>query len=267
MKTKLNVENMQCGHCVSTINNNLLKINGVFGVEANIAEKSIMVDHTPDVSFEQVKTTLEDLGYSAADIDAFGHKAEDWDKNTVRVELANKFVRSVMELMPIQDDMTLMDFGCGTGLVGLQFAPYVKQLVMVDNSPAMLAVLVKKVAEMELDSVEVVGPSIKASSTDKVDAIVSQMAFHHVEDTKEVLEQMYEKLNPGGFIAIADLAKEDGSFHKEAVPHNGFDEQTLCKEMSDTGFKLHLCEIYNTIQKETEQGIREYQQFLIIAKK
>ena len=258
---------MQCAHCVSTINSNLLKINGVFGVEANIAEKNIVVDHTPDVSFSEVKSILEELGYSASDIDTFGHKAEDWDKNDRRVAMANKFVRRVMELMPIEENMTLMDFGCGTGLVGLQFAPYVKQLVMVDNSPGMLAVLVKKVGEMELESVEVVGPSIKASATEKVDAIVSQMAFHHVENTDEVLQQMYDKLNPGGFIAIADLAKEDGSFHPEKVPHNGFDEQTLCKSMSNIGFQLHLCEIFNTIQKETEQGLKNFQQFLIIAKK
>ena len=42
------------------------------------------------------------------------------------------------------------------------------------------------------------------------------MAMHHVEDTAHFLKTLYDHLNPGGFIAVADLDKEDGSFHSRA---------------------------------------------------
>lgn len=266
MRTKLNVENMQCAHCVSTINTALVKINGVYGVEANIAEKTIDLDHTPDVNIDIVSKTLKDLGYDSTltATDGFAHKAGDWDANPMRVAIADKFVRKVMELMPIPENAVLMDFGCGTGLVGLQFAPYVKGLVMVDNSAAMLDVLRAKLESLNLDiPVEICDSELSNVKAPSVNAIVSSMAFHHLENLEEVVAQMYEKLAPGGFLAIADLVKEDGSFHDEAVPHNGFEQTDICEIMSKVGFDLSVCEIYNKLKKKD----KEYPQFLIIAKK
>ncbi|MDR3706321.1 MAG: methyltransferase domain-containing protein [Paludibacteraceae bacterium] len=270
MKTTLNVENMQCAHCVNTINNTLLKINGVYGIEANIAAKQLVMDHTPEVDLNRVNAKLKEMGYPAIDTtDKFEDKASGWDQNARRVAMAESFVRRVMETIPILPETRLMDFGCGTGLVGLQFAPYVKSLVMVDNSPSMLEVLKKKVADLELNSeaIEFVSPGIGDMQTSAVDVIVSSMTFHHIEDTASLLGEMYAKLTTGGYIAIADLVKEDGSFHDEEVPHNGFDEHDLCELLSKTGFQFVLCETFNRIKKETRKGEKEFPQFLIIAKK
>lgn len=267
MKTKLYVENMQCGHCVSTINSALIQINGIFGVEANIAAKEIEIDHTSDINLSQVKERLSSLGYPTQ-IDDFLGKAAEWDQNPVRVAQAEKFARRVMESVAISQDSVVMDFGCGTGLVGLQFAPYIKKLVMVDNSPSMLDVLKDKVKKLALnpDSIEITNEVSKAS-TEKVNLIVSLMAFHHLEKIEPVIEDFYDKLADEGYVAIADLEKEDGNFHNETVPHNGFDKQELCKKLSNAGLELKLCEVYNSIKKETSSGEKEFTQFLIIAKK
>lgn len=258
---------MQCGSCVSTINSSLLKINGVFGIEANIAEKSIMLDHTPDVDLQQVSAELTKLGYTVEllDEDNFAHKAADWDANPMRVALAEKFVRQVLAQMPIAQEACLMDFGCGTGLVGLQFAPYVSALVMVDSSKAMLDMLQAKIDNLALSiPIELCHSGLETVKTTQVDAIVSSMAFHHLEDVQTEINSMYKLLKPDGFIAIADLVKEDGSFHgQESVPHNGFEQTDICQMLSNAGFKLHLCEIFNKINKEN----KEYPQFIIIAKK
>jgi hypothetical protein len=93
------------------------------------------------------------------------------------------------------------------------------------------------------------------------------MAFHHIEDTASLLSKMYAKLTTGGYIAIADLVKEDGSFHDEVVPHNGFDEHELCELLNRAGFHFLLCETFNRVKKETRKGEKEFPQFLIIAKK
>lgn len=46
-------------------------------------------------------------------------------------------------------------------------------------------------------------------------------------------------LNPGGYLCIADLEEEDGSFHegKETV-HNGLDPSFLARILSEKGFSV-----------------------------
>lgn len=207
------------------------------------------------------------MGYMATEKgDFFSKRAENWDMKQMVTARADKFVRRIMEQIAVDKHMTLMDFGCGTGLVGLQFAPYVEKLVMVDNSPAMLEKLQDKIAENRLDNVTVF-ETIKSFGDKKVDAIVSLMAFHHVENIDGLILQMYHSLNIGGYVAIGDLTTEDGDFHNEEVPHHGFDQQLLCRQLSDVGFQLQLCEIFNTDTKNTQKGVKEFPEFIIIAKK
>jgi len=47
----------------------------------------------------------------------------------------------------------------------------------------------------------------------KYDLIINAMAMHHVEDTDNMLSAFSAHLKTGAKIALADLDKEDGSFH------------------------------------------------------
>jgi 2-polyprenyl-3-methyl-5-hydroxy-6-metoxy-1,4-benzoquinol methylase len=49
------------------------------------------------------------------------------------------------------------------------------------------------------------------------DLIMSAMALHHVKDTSTLINSFYEHLKPGAKAALADLDKEDGSFHPKEV--------------------------------------------------
>lgn len=257
---------MQCGHCVATINKELRKVNGVFGVEANIATQTLDIDYTEDVDVGKIKAVIVSLGYGPNEPqDLFAHKAAQWDENPVRVEQATTFFRRIADSVPLNSTDVVVDFGCGTGLVGLQFIPYVKSVVMVDNSPAMLEVLRKKCFTEKLNNeqVQLVDGGMEKVNAKNLKLIVTLMALHHVEDTQKILTQFYQHLEKGGYLAIGDLEKEDGSFHSEQVPHNGFNPQAICKILSSLGFELLLCETFRTIKKETVS----YPQFLIIAKK
>lgn len=271
MKTNLHVENMQCAHCVSTINKALLKINGIYGVEANVANHSIQIEHSEEVSLTEIAYRLTELGYpeSSKEEDVFAAKAEDWDLNPIRINQAKKFFERVAELVPLKAENTLMDFGCGTGLVGLQFAPYVDRLVMVDNSLSMLSVLQKKISFFQLDDskIKIVSTGIINIPSGNIDILVSLMTLHHLEKIEPVINEFYQKLTVGGHIALADLITEDGSFHDETVPHNGFDPQEIETYLRNAGFNLVLSETYNSITKPTVNGMKEFKQFLIIAKK
>jgi hypothetical protein len=76
-------------------------------------------------------------------------------------------------------------------------------------------------------------------------------------------------LNPGGYLAIADLYAEDGSFHGEGFNgHLGFDVDLLADRMRAIGFgDIQHSECYS-IEKTDEKGmVSRYPIFLILAYK
>jgi SAM-dependent methyltransferase len=55
------------------------------------------------------------------------------------------------------------------------------------------------------------------------DLIFTQMVLHHVNDVETIIQRFSKLLNPDGYLAIADLLEEDGSFHGEGFSgHKGF---------------------------------------------
>ncbi len=55
------------------------------------------------------------------------------------------------------------------------------------------------------------------------------MALHHVREPSVLIKRLYDLLVPEGYLAIADLDKENGSFHKDStgVFHSGFERTRL----------------------------------------
>jgi cyclopropane fatty-acyl-phospholipid synthase-like methyltransferase len=56
---------------------------------------------------------------------------------------------------------------------------------------------------------------VKNPLTQTFDGLVSSMTLHHVEDLKAFFDVIYTNINDNGFIAIADLETEDGTFHSD----------------------------------------------------
>ncbi len=52
----------------------------------------------------------------------FNKEAAQWDANSFRVKLAQDVSAAMMRELKLSKDMTVLDFGCGTGLVTLAAA-------------------------------------------------------------------------------------------------------------------------------------------------
>ncbi len=68
--------------------------------------------------------------------DLFNEKSKDWDANEMRKMLSSAIGSSIIEQVSLHDQMRVMDFGAGTGLISSQVAPMVKKIVAVDISEA-----------------------------------------------------------------------------------------------------------------------------------
>ena len=197
--------------------------------------------------------------------DLFNEKAKDWDANEMRKMLSSVIGSAILEHVSLHDQMRVMDFGAGTGLISSQVAPLVKKIVAVDISEAMLNKLVAK-PELQ-EKVEIVCQDIiEKPIADNFDLIMSAMAMHHVKDTSKLIQRFSEHLSHGALIALADLDNEDGSFHPkdtEGVFHFGFERNPLQIILEKHGFREIKFITAHTINKEG----KKYPIFLVTATK
>jgi len=201
-----------------------------------------------------------------SDTNRFDQAAATWDLEAMRVALAHGVARAIAARVPLSKDMTLLDFGCGTGLVSLELAPQVGSITGADTSPGMLMTLAEKAQaqglSLRLIPLEAAGPTDLGGP---YHLIVSGMTLHHVADVPALLGRFIQQLHPGGRVALADLDEEDGSFHGDStgVHHRGFQRATLQAWLEDAGFEdIHL----ETATTPLKAG-KPYPVFLATAKK
>jgi cyclopropane fatty-acyl-phospholipid synthase-like methyltransferase len=184
-------------------------------------------------------------------VDHFAHKSKTWDMNSKRVQNAKGIAELIVNNIKLDKTMEIMDFGAGTGLLSYFVAPYVEKIVAVDNSPSMLLEFQNKCDEFSCHT-EVLEKDLSTDTLDrKFDGIISSMTIHHLEDIPALFTKFYDMLDEHGFIAIADLDSEDGTFHSdnEGVFHYGFDRQLLARHAQEAGFKDVTFSLANKISK------------------
>lgn len=201
----------------------------------------------------------------------FDKEAAQWDSNPGRVKLASDVAAAIIATIPLTKNMTVIDFGCGTGLLTLKLQPLVKSITGVDNSPGMLAMLKNKIVEQSL--VNVLTQHVDVEKGQRVagqyDLIVSSMVLHHIPDTFELFKEWFNLLSPNGQVCFADLDTEDGAFHGDntGVHHLGFDRAKLKQLLLDVGY----CDVSDTtttiVNKDVCGKQRAFPIFLITATK
>jgi len=194
----------------------------------------------------------------------FDKRAEGWDSGDIRVNGAKTIADAINAKITLKNSMDIMDFGVGTGLLGFEIAKVVKKVFGVDTSTQMLAKLQEKnTSELRIEPIN--QDIVKEPLSQTFDGLVSSMTLHHVENLKAFFDVIYKNINKDGFIAIADLETEDGTFHSDnaGVFHFGFERKELCKIVENCGFKDVKFENINTINKPH----RDFGVFLLTATK
>lgn len=198
----------------------------------------------------------------------FDKAAPTWDNKPRRLQLAEKVSAAIAQL-PLNKTMTAMEFGCGTGLVSLTLAPKLQSLTALDTSQGMLDVLQEKINEQQQSNMHCLNADIfQKSYKERYDLIICSMTLHHLQDADGLLQRFTELLNPGGYLAVADLVSEDGSFHDPAVEdiyHKGFDTEELQRTLAASTMTCIHNTIIHTIKKEAT--LKEYPIFLLTSQK
>ena len=195
--------------------------------------------------------------------DLFANNASDYDQDRRRVNNVDSIAHKVCQNVELRPDMHLADFGAGTGMLLERIAPYVKKITAIDISESMIAELQKKSDQLPCE-LEIQKINLETETVDtRFDGIISSMTMHHVRNIENMFSKFYFMLHDRGFIAIADLDKEDGRFHAEdtGVFHFGFERETLTGIARDAGFKK--VQMHNASVIKKLQG--DYSVFLLTA--
>lgn len=196
----------------------------------------------------------------------FDARARTWDQDHAKVERAAAVAEAIRRLVPLGPDTSLLDYGCGTGLLGFALLPHVGHVTMADTSREMLRVVVEKIAAAGASNVVTahLDPAATALPGGPYDVVCTLMTLHHIPDTGAVLRQFHAALAPGGHLCIADLDAEDGSFHGEGFDgHRGFDRGDLAAQLERAGF----ADVRFATPWRIAKGGRHYELFLAVGRR
>ncbi len=201
----------------------------------------------------------------------FDSKAADWDMNPMHWERSVAIANEIKMMIPLTREMTALEYGAGTGITSFLLKDHLKEITMMDNSTQMINVILEKISETKSDNLKALFFDLESSdyTLEKFDLIFTQMVLHHVGNIDNIINRFYKLLNPGGYLAIADLYKEDGSFHGDGFQgHKGFDIAEFSDKIARSNFKIMShgeCFVINRRISDTET--RQFPVFLLIAKR
>ena len=199
----------------------------------------------------------------------FDIKAAEWDNNPIHWDRSRAIVEEMIKRIPLNTEMTALEYGAGTGIASFLLKDYLKEITLMDNSIEMVKVINQKIKTTDAKNLRALNFDLENTdySEGRFDLIFTQMVLHHVADIEKVLLRFSKLINPGGYLAIADLYSEDGSFHGEDFTgHRGFDVEILSNQIRKPGFKNvshRQCFIINKRISDTE--IKPFEVFLMIA--
>jgi ubiquinone/menaquinone biosynthesis C-methylase UbiE len=200
----------------------------------------------------------------------FDTKAATWDADPRRVKRARAVADGIRAHVPLHPAMTALEYGCGTGLLSFALHKSLGPITLADSSPGMLAVLAEKITAGSIRNLTPVRLDLTADPLprERYQVIYTLMTLHHVPDTAKLLKDFYDLLETPGFLCIADLDTEDGSFHGPGFPgHKGFDREELRKLAAISGLREIAFDTIFHVSKETENGIKDFPLFLMTARK
>ena len=201
----------------------------------------------------------------------FDKAAKDWDKNPMHIQRTEAIAHELFHEIDRKEELRALEFGAGTGLLSFALVDYFSRITLMDSSSEMIRIAMERISKNGIYNIQAEFFDLEKHEyiDRKFDFIFTQMALHHVKDIEKMVLKFYKLLKQGGKLAVADLYKEEGTFHEaDFTGHHGFDPENLVKIMKDTGFNEVKYKPCFVMKKPDSSGKeKEFPLFLMIAKK
>jgi tRNA (cmo5U34)-methyltransferase len=201
----------------------------------------------------------------------FDIKATGWDQNPMHWDRSVAIANEIKKLILLKKQMVALEYGAGTGIGSFLLKDYLKEITLMDSSSEMMRVMNDKIKTTKVKNLKTLNFDLEHEDYKggKFDLIFTQMVLHHIIDIENIVKKFYNLLNPEGYLAIADLYPEDGTFHgANFIGHKGFDIEMLSNKLRKRGFtniSHRKCYVIN--KKISDIETKHFDVFLLIAKR
>jgi 2-polyprenyl-3-methyl-5-hydroxy-6-metoxy-1,4-benzoquinol methylase len=131
-----------------------------------------------------------------------------WDKSAYKFDEAEKkdkqtYIRIIDRTRKyLKSSDTVLDFGCGTGLISNEIADYVKLIHAIDISSKMIEIAKYKADNRKIQNIQYTHSTIfdERYISGSFDVILAFYILHLVEDNKKTIQRIHNLLKPGGLV-------------------------------------------------------------------
>jgi ubiquinone/menaquinone biosynthesis C-methylase UbiE len=111
----------------------------------------------------------------------------------------------------------ILDLGTGNGELSIRLAIKFPEsnVIGLDISSGMINQAKKKIKKAGIKNITLVVSPVEKLKTQKIDYIVSSVAFHHIKEKELVLTKIYHCLPKGGKVIIGDWFEPSKQYRKE----------------------------------------------------
>ncbi len=139
----------------------------------------------------------------------------------------------------LDEDWVVGDLGCGTGQTTASLAPFVRKVIAVDDSKAMLTAARQRLIEAE--NVDFRQGRLEALPIEDhlLDAAVLGLVLHHLPDPSKVLDEAARAIKPGGRLLVVDMLAHEREEYRKEMGHVwlGFETEQLEDWLIEAGFE------------------------------
>jgi ubiquinone/menaquinone biosynthesis C-methylase UbiE len=154
-----------------------------------------------------------------------------------RVQIAKVSSDAIREYLVDAKSKDAIDFGCGTGLVGMDLLNEFKSILFLDTSQNMINQVKQKISDANIHNASTLCFDFETAtlSSIRADYIFMAQVLLHIKNIESVLSRLYDILNFEGHLIIVDFNKNDDIVSD--MVHNGFDQKKLSDIMLKIGYK------------------------------
>jgi len=177
---------------------------------------------------------------------------EKWDR--IHSDLLPKTIlQEIMEFLGKDDQNTVLDLGCGSGVISAQCAVLEKRVISLDMNQGMLHELKKVQRVLHQKQLQLVCANMNHLPIKNIEfnEIFLTLVLHHIPDPKNILRQAGRLLTRGGYLIIVEFERH---FNKQFADtmHDlwfGFKSSLLQKWCSRENLKVVKENHWNTDEK------------------
>lgn len=153
-----------------------------------------------------------------------------------RIDVANIIIQVVRSELKETKEKTALDYGCGTGLIGLGLTDQFKSILFVDPSAQMIDQVNRKIEFGQIERASTLCCDFleQVPNELQVDYVILSQVLLHIKNSRSILAGLYDVLKKDGHLLVIDFDKNESIISDQV--HNGFEQKELIKLLKEIGF-------------------------------